>query len=124
MRAIIVKFHSNGKSYGEIAKTLNVSKKMVFNAIHYFRKNKTTKRVPRKQRPRKTSAREDELIVRESKKFPQKSANEIRVSVFGENNSSPSVEETFTIGTKSQEEVRVRYEIPLLVCKRVEGVFF
>ena len=48
--------------------------------------------MPRKQRRRITTVREDALIVRKSKKNPHKSANEIRISVFSENRAKLSVD--------------------------------
>ena len=62
---------------------------MVFQAVQYFRKHYTTEMVPCKQRSRITIIREDALIVRQSKK---KSANGIRIAVFGENAAKPSLD--------------------------------
>ena len=84
--------HQEGSSYREIASVLKVSKTMVFQAMQYFRKHYTAEMVPCKQRSRITTIREDALIVRESKKKPEKSINEIRIAVFGENGTKPYVD--------------------------------
>lgn len=91
-RLRISSLYEEGKSYREIAEALNCSKKMVFNAIQYIRKNGTVEKVKRKPRARITTPREDLLIVRESKKEPHSTAREIRAAVFGNTESGPSVD--------------------------------
>lgn len=91
-RELILKLFDQKMSYSEIANVIKCSKTMVFNAIHHFRKHSTPKNVPRKRKPRKTTEKEDKMIVRESKKFPHKSARQVSVAVFGENGCGPSVD--------------------------------
>lgn len=91
-RKIIIRLQEGGNSYGDISKMLKVSKKMVYNAVQHYKKYKTTCNIPRSRKPRITTKKEDMLIIRESKKFPHKSANEIRDAVFGKSESKPSVD--------------------------------
>lgn len=49
-RAVIITMGNDGKYFGAIMKSLNMSKRMVFNIVQYFNKNKTTKELPRKQK--------------------------------------------------------------------------
>lgn len=53
--AVMLQLRENGKSYGKIANSLNISKVLVFNVIQYYKKNKTTRQVSHRRRARKTS---------------------------------------------------------------------
>lgn len=91
-RALIVHMFKEGKSYSDIATLVNCSKKKVYTAVQHYKKHNTTENVSRKKKARKTSSREDALIIREAKKFPHKTAREIRVEIFGVAESAPSVD--------------------------------
>ena len=88
----IVQVYQHESSYQEITKALKVSKTINCQAVQYFRTHATAEKVPRKQRCRITAVSEDALIFGESKKNPHKTANEIRIVVFGENGAKPSVD--------------------------------
>ncbi|KAI8427781.1 hypothetical protein MSG28_002194 [Choristoneura fumiferana] len=71
-------------TYRKVAEHLKCSKTKVFNAIRYFKKNRTCQKDQRKQRARKTTPRTDALIVRMAKKKPKLSSVEIKRQLFGE----------------------------------------
>lgn len=59
---------------------------MVYNAISHFKQHETTNNVPRKLRPRKTTLREDRMMVRLAELDPFKGSKDIKNELFGENN--------------------------------------
>ncbi|CAK1595411.1 unnamed protein product [Parnassius mnemosyne] len=81
---IIVNLHIDHLqwAYIRIAEHLNCSVKKVFNAIDHYKTHGTVENVLRKARPRKTSPREDMLIVRIAKKDPSKDSNQIKNEEF------------------------------------------
>lgn len=82
-RQIIVNLHIDQEwTYRKIANHLKCSVKKVFNAIDHYKRHGTIENIPRKARPRKTSPREDKLIVRIAKKDPFKGSNQIKNEVF------------------------------------------
>ncbi|KAJ0169481.1 hypothetical protein K1T71_015068 [Dendrolimus kikuchii] len=82
-RQIIVNLHMDHKwAYRRIAEHLNCSVKKVFNAIDHYKTHGNVENVLRKARPRKSSPREDTLIVRVAKKDPSKGSNQIKNEVF------------------------------------------
>nr|XP_021202772.1 uncharacterized protein LOC110384985 [Bombyx mori] len=82
-RQIIVNIHRDYKwAYIRMAENLNCSVKKVFSAIDHYKTHGTVENVLRKARPRKTSPREDTLIVRVAKKDPIKGSNQIKNEVF------------------------------------------
>lgn len=91
-RHLIVEFYKDKMSYSKIAERLGCSKTMVFNAVQHFKTKNTAQDTFRKPRPRITTKRQDQIIVRESKKFPHKSAREIKLAVFPENEPGPSID--------------------------------
>lgn len=82
-RKIIFDLHTQGKNPTQIAKTLNCSRKMVYNAIGLVRANRdmTTENKIRKPPPRKTSLRIDRAIARKCKCDPFKSSRDIMAEV-------------------------------------------
>lgn len=86
LRKVILNLIKDNWTYGKIAQHLNCSKKMVFNAVQYVKKNKTAENVPRKSKPRKTSANFDGRIIRMAKVDPKRTAVDIHKELFdGEN---------------------------------------
>ena len=82
-RSIMFRLWKNGTSMNRIAKQLNVSRKRVQNAIQ---KSKQTKAMPEKRgRPRKSSLRQDRLIVKEVKKDPFLTAPRLKELLSNEN---------------------------------------
>ncbi|XP_028041211.1 uncharacterized protein LOC114251213 [Bombyx mandarina] len=82
-RQIIVNIHRDYKwAYIRMAENLNCSVKKVFSAIDHYKTHGTVENVLRKARPRKTSPREDSLIVRVAKKDPIKVFNQTKNEVF------------------------------------------
>lgn len=77
-RKAILELHQAKRSYQQIANQMKCSKTMVFNAIQHSNAYQTTENVPRKRRPRKTSERDDRMIVRMAKKNPRISSTEIK----------------------------------------------
>lgn len=88
-RGVIIKLYKEKKTYREIADLLKCSKRMVFNAVSHFKTHGSIENVPRKLRPRKTSSRTDNRIVKLAKVNPHMSAVEIHKGLFDEN-SAPS----------------------------------
>lgn len=76
----------NGKSFGEIANSLNISEG---NAFHYYNKNNTTKKVPHRGIMSKTKSREGDLMIRELKKDRTKLPRKIKAPIFGQNGHQP-----------------------------------
>lgn len=83
-RASIVELSRSGRSQRQIANQLNCSKKMVENALEYFRKNQTIDNVARKDYKRKTSVRTDRKIIRMSKSDPRLSSRDINRAISDE----------------------------------------
>lgn len=81
-RKIIVNFHFNQNwNYRDITNHWECSMKKAYNAIACFKQHSTTDKVPRKVRSRKTTIREDKLIIRLVKAVSFKGFNEIRKEV-------------------------------------------
>lgn len=55
---------------------------MEFNAVHYVKKYKTVKYVPRNPKPRKLSSNFDRWIIRIAKAVPKKTAMDIYKEVL------------------------------------------
>lgn len=81
LRKVILNLKKRGFEIAKIAETIGRSRKLVYNALSYYEKHKTTEKVMRKPPPRKTSQREDSLIVREAKRNPLITSEEIRKNV-------------------------------------------
>lgn len=80
-----------GQSYGQIAKLLIISKTCVKQTIQRYRAHGTVEDTARSGRPRKTTKRQDRLIVRQSKDNRCASAPEILAKVKKEHNIAVSV---------------------------------
>ena len=79
LREIIIRKHiKEKKSIRQIAIELGCSKTKVHQAIVHFGSLGSTENKIRKQRPRKTTVKEDRRICRESKKNPFLTARKIR----------------------------------------------
>lgn len=89
-RKAILELHRAKKSYQQIANQLHCSKTMVFNAIQHVKVNQTTENVPRKCRGRKTSQRDDRLILQMAKKNPRISSTQIQREFLAETGSTIS----------------------------------
>ena len=66
---------------GRIAADLNCSKNMIFNAVKTYTKTGSYKNRVRRNRPRKTTEREDRAITRLSKENPFLTAKDINTAV-------------------------------------------
>lgn len=113
-REIILNLRKENYSYAEIAKKLKRSKKLVFDALKHWDFYKTVNNVPRKKRPRKTSAATDRKIIRLSKQDPLKSAVDIRKEVFSEEVTTVSVRTVQRRLVEHNLHGRVAREKPLL----------
>ena len=68
----------------EIAKTIKRSRKLVYNAIKYFKTHKQVEKVQRKKKARKTSEKEDRIIHRLSTSNPFSTAPAINKQISNE----------------------------------------
>lgn len=71
-RRIIQNLKDKGKSMSEIAQLMNCSKKKVYSAIHFQAKQE------KRGRKRKTSEKFDKLLIRQSKKNPFLSSEDLK----------------------------------------------
>lgn len=91
VRRVIINLVNENWSYSAIADHLNCSKRMVFNAIQHFKKNRTADNVPRKEKSRKTDAFTDRRIVRLSRQDQKKTAVDIHKEIFNGKEAKVSV---------------------------------
>lgn len=78
LRQLIVDDHKNGLSYNKIAKKYKKSKATIQTVIRKFKNHQTIENMPRTGRPRKTSLRDDNRIIKEIKKEPTLSSKNIK----------------------------------------------
>lgn len=91
MREVVVNLFKGGWSYKNISIQLGCSKTMVYNAIKHFKTYNTTANVVRNKRPRKTTQKTDNRIIRLARKNPMLTAVDIHKEIFCENGSALSV---------------------------------
>jgi transposase len=74
----IVELHTQGKSYPSIGKTLNISKSKVQRKLQAYKATGSMTRKIGSGRPRKSSARDDRMIILKVKKNPFMTTTEIQ----------------------------------------------
>lgn len=122
-RGVIIKLSKEKKTYREIADLLKCSKRMVFNAVSHFKTHGSIENVPRKLRPRKTSSRTDNRIVKLAKVNPHMSAVEIYKEIFDENSAPSSKIAVRTVRKRLQDaglHGRIARKKPLLSKKHLK----
>lgn len=78
LRRIILNMKEDGKTITVISKELRCSRKMIYNALKHMEEYESYNNKIRKERPRKTTAREDREIIKMSKNNPFFNSNDIR----------------------------------------------
>ena len=77
VRNLVVKHRNECKSYGEIAKLLNLSKSTVQTIFNNFENNGTVENKPRSGRPKKLNRRDVSFILKEVNKDPKINATKL-----------------------------------------------
>lgn len=81
-RELVVKMSKGGSiSQAELARRLNCSRCKIINVLKHYNKTQSFGNKIRKDRPRKTSTRDDSAIVRISKKNPFTTAPQIKSTI-------------------------------------------
>lgn len=86
----IVKLYERGMSQQNISDQFQIHKSIISRILKRYRIRKTVAAAPRTGRPRKTSARDDNAIIRQIKRNPWATSSEIR-SEIGANVSSRTI---------------------------------
>lgn len=72
IRNLIVQLREDGKSYGEIAKTVKKNRATVQSIIKKYRETGNISNKPRSGRPKVLSNRDIRLLIQKVKKIPKK----------------------------------------------------
>lgn len=80
-RKVILNLRGSGKTVNEISQLLGCSRGKIYNALKHFHAFRTSNNVPRAPKSRKTTAREDQIVVRASKTHPFKSSKQLKVEL-------------------------------------------
>ncbi|XP_049947121.1 uncharacterized protein LOC126455304 [Schistocerca serialis cubense] len=73
-RRLIMQLHSGGKSYAEVGKVTNRSRKTVFSIVQIWKEEKTLVNRPRQGRPQKLTNKDNKKIFRTVKNDPRTTA--------------------------------------------------
>ena len=80
-RKLIIKWHNEGKSYGEIAKLLGWSKSTVYYIVNKLKTTGILRNKVRSSQPKTLTKREENTVVREIKKNPRISGPKVATLV-------------------------------------------
>ena len=89
----IVDAHNSGIGYGTLAKQFRTPKSKIQSVIKKWKEYQTTVSLPRAGRPRKLSQKATTKLVREAKKYPRITLQELRkeVASTGDEVSTPTI---------------------------------